>query len=94
MATKLNDPTKRAIARASDYRNVFGSGQGRRVLLDMMKEHHIMSPTIGAKVDSHDLAFNEGARNVVLRILKLMKTDVDKLENLMEEAADVNSTLY
>jgi len=94
MAKKLNNPSERVLARASDYKNVFGSGQGKRVLLDLMKEHHIMSPTISAKVDSHDLAFNEGARNVVLRILKIMKTDLSQIEKLMEDAENVETTLY
>lgn len=94
MAKKLEKRQSRAVARAVDYKNVFGSGQGKRVLLDLMKEHSMLSPTIRVKIDPIELAFNEGARNVCLRILKLMKVDVAQLEKLMEDAENADETLY
>ena len=51
----------------SDYKIVFGSEQGERVLEDLKKRCHFYATT-NVKGDSHESAFYEGQRAAVLWI--------------------------
>lgn len=68
----------------SDYKELFESSVGQRVLFDLMKCHHILNSTFIAG-DPSASAFYEGERSVVLRIMRKTKTDMKKfLKNLDE----------
>jgi len=58
--------------RRSDYRLVFDSEAGQRVLADLARFAHMGHPSY-VRGDAMETAFREGERNVVLRILALRR---------------------
>lgn len=79
----------RQIAKLIDYKTVFGSAQGKRVLYDMMKAAHMLETSF-VKKDSHEMAFREGERNNVIRILAILKMDPEKLRQMIQEGEEEN----
>lgn len=61
---------------------MFETPDGRWVLNDMMAAHGMLSPH---PMDPHKMAAREGERTAVLRILTLLKTDMNQLRERMEE---------
>ena len=57
--------------RLADYRAAFGSGEGQRVLHDLIARHFVLGPTFAA--DGITMAYREGQRDVVLHILRYMQ---------------------
>ena len=53
------------------YKRVFGSPDGQLVLKDLMDFCHFMQPTHDA-TNSHNSAYYEGKRRVLLRVLSFM----------------------
>lgn len=77
--------TKKARSQAGivrAYKNVFESPDGRKVIADLMRVHGMMSSSFSG--DANQTIFKEGERNVVLRILAVLKTD----EALLRERID------
>lgn len=70
-----------------NYHRTFQSPMGKEVLLDLIREHHVLS-TSYAKGDSHETAFREGERNVVLRILTLLNIRPLDIEKLIQEGQE------
>ena len=56
--------------RRDDYETVFSSEAGQRVLADLMGDFH-MGRSSHAAGDSHETAFREGERHVVLHIMNM-----------------------
>lgn len=65
------------------YKAVFSTDQGKKVLYDLMKTFHVLHSTMDA--NPQELAYNEGARSVVLRILRTIQTDPAELERMLNE---------
>jgi len=61
----------------NDYKKVFSSPEGKRVLFDLMKQGHYFHSSFTG--DPHEVIFREGERNLVNYILTLMKQDTTKL---------------
>lgn len=78
------DRAKKFAAVSQDYKNVFGTKQGERVLYDIMKGAHIIEPSY-VKGDPHETSFREGERNMALRIFTHLNMDVDQLKKRIEE---------
>ncbi len=57
--------------RLGDYRVVFGSAEGKRVLHDLIARHYVLGTTFHQEPTI--VAFNEGQRDVVLHILRYMQ---------------------
>lgn len=75
---------KKYVKTLEAYDQVFKSPAGQIVLLDMMKQHGILSSTF--KGDINDMLIKEGERNCVLRILHILKMDVKEiLERIDDE---------
>ncbi len=70
-------------AKVIDYRKTFSSEAGQRVLYDLMLEGHMLKPL---PMSSPDRDEAEGKRQIVLKILTMLKTDPDKLQKLIEGA--------
>jgi hypothetical protein len=68
------------------YQQTFGTVHGRTVLFDMLKTHSMISSTFNTDVNR--MLIKEGERNVVLRILALLKTDPDKFLQQVESGLD------
>lgn len=58
--------------RRADYREVFDSAAGRRVLADLGRFAHMDHPSY-VRGDALETAFREGERNAVLRIHALLR---------------------
>jgi len=71
---------------AGAYRQAFATPEGRIVLKDMIRVVGLYRES-GAR-DPGLLQYQEGARDVVRRLLKLTKLSEDELERMMEEAVD------
>ena len=65
------------------YKRTFDSPDGKKVLADLFKCCHMTTSTMDK--DPYETAFNEGARSVVLRILKTINTDVEALNKMYED---------
>ena len=77
--------SKKRIVKLKAYQTFFTSEYGKQVLWDMIAAHHVMSSTF-VKLDPLEMAMREGERNVILRILTILKTKPEKLTKLLEEA--------
>lgn len=74
--------------RIMDYRLVFKSEAGRRVLSDLVKRHGVFKPA--TELDPYALAYHAGERDVVMDILGYMDMkpeDVETRETLAEVTA-------
>lgn len=80
------DPEKLERQRKRDYKTVFNSPEGKSVLADMVKFHGVfeaMTPATG--MEPLELAYNEGMRIVILRILHMLEKEPTELR---QELAD------
>ncbi len=69
---------KKAAGKTYKYQQVFNSPEGQEVLKDLMNAHHVLSSTFDG--DIRKTIFREGERNVVLRILSILKMDVQQMQ--------------
>lgn len=72
--------------RRDDYETVFSSEAGQRVLADLMASFH-MGRSSHTSGDSHETAFREGERHVVLHVLSMTgnRSDPDWLNNKLDQ---------
>lgn len=64
------------------YKRFFDTQDGKLILKDLMKSCHVITSVMDK--DPYETAFNEGARSVVLRILKTTNTSIEQLNKLIE----------
>ena len=57
----------------NDFKTVFNSDEGKRVIADLEKRCHFMTTT-NIKGDSHESAYMEGQRSVLLFIKQMLQT--------------------
>src|SRR6266568_9425068 len=88
MANKkdLAPAAKRQIARIQDYKRLFKSDDGRKVLRDLFKNFSMLDGTFAPNRGELELAYLEGQRSVVLHILSRLNIDADELQTHMTEA--------
>ncbi len=77
--------------KAADYRETFGTDAGGRVLIDLIKAHHVFNSTFAKDERTHLL--REGERNAVLRILTIMGYTEKDLLQLSEQEIIYDETL-
>ncbi len=82
---------KRALKKVSDVQVLFGTELGKRVLWQLMKFCRMVDNT-HVKGDSHESAFLEGRRSVILWILQKQKTDLEKLDKIIEQGVYADET--
>ena len=75
--------SRKPVDRALSYQALFSSDDGQKVLWDLMHNHHMIGSTFSK--DPYEMALKEGERNVVLRILQILKIDVATLAKRIEE---------
>lgn len=73
---------KKQVQKILDYKKTFGSETGKRVLHDLMESNYVLSPTWSSSATPQDLAYREGARAMVLKILTILEVDPKKLREL------------
>lgn len=74
---------KRILGGIQDYKLTFSTEHGKRVIWDLMKRNGMMSDIFTE--NPHVSSYNEGRRAVVLYILQKMNTDIQKLQQQIEE---------
>jgi hypothetical protein len=67
----------------ADYKLLFESESGQRVLFDLMKVGHFMTTSFQGEV--HDCVFREGERNMVNYILTMLKQDPVELKRMIDK---------
>lgn len=86
MAKKILDVNETALARASDYKRIFSTEAGQRVIQDLINQHQILRPTYDAKSsDTNLMLIREGERAVILRILSILNVDPAKFLQRIKE---------
>lgn len=66
-----------AINILSAYKFALGGSKGSHghtVMEDLKNAHYINGPTVVGNIDPYTLAYNEGQRNVVLRIMSILES--------------------
>lgn len=66
-----------------DYRMVFGTDEGKRVLNDLLKQNYVLGTTANG-----DLQINEGRRIAVLQILQMLEVSPEQYRKLYGESVD------
>ena len=61
----------------TDYKSIFNSDEGSRVMADLEKRCHFLSTT-NIKGDSHESAYMEGQRSVLLFIKSMLQNEKEK----------------
>ena len=78
-------------AAKGQYISTFQAGSGEAVLADLMETFHVTSPTHCGE-NTHETAFCEGQRSVVLWILEQLRPEkpsaADKLRKIRESYLD------
>lgn len=69
----------------STYQYVFSTPEGKLVLEDLERSHHVHSTTFSPQAEKA-IYFAEGERNVVLRIKALLNRDLKQMEERMKNA--------
>ena len=77
------------VAKLQDYHTVFGSVAGKRVLNDLMKTHYVMNSTFHE--NQNVTCLREGERNAILRILTILKLDINHIRERIEEDEKIRS---
>lgn len=75
------------LASVTDFKNVFETKQGSRVLSKLMRDNFMLDTTFAAT--PHEMAMREGARNVILQILSKLETHPEQLRELIKESMHV-----
>lgn len=65
------------------YKRVFESEDGKKVLADLAKAGHVYRSTMDP--NPNEVAYKEGERSMVLRIMRTVKTDPSELEKYLNE---------
>lgn len=73
MDKKTKRHALRGVEKLEKYQKVFSSPDGEWVLNDMMAAHGMLSSSFQGRAS--DTIFKEGERNVVLRILTLLRSN-------------------
>jgi hypothetical protein len=73
--------------RRADYRSVFDSDPGWRVIADLFRFCRMAQPSFVAG-DSHATAYQEGMRRVFLRIAGILRMDEERFAQLLKESDD------
>ena len=75
---------KKKLDTLAAYQAVFSSPDGKKVLYDLIRNHHIIGTTYSK--DPQEMALKEGERNVILRIMHFINTDPDKFMKDVEQS--------
>lgn len=77
----FKESKKARIIRA--YREIFSTDAGKLVLNDLCKSCHVYHSTMDS--NPQELAYKEGERSVVLRILRTIEVDPFELDRLIKK---------
>ncbi len=87
---KKKDPQEQKLDILKDYQDVFKTHAGQRVLQDLMHTHWIMSSTYTN--DTTQMYIREGERNVVLRVLSILKVNMNELHERIKHDKEIRDS--
>lgn len=88
MANKKKSHVESYAELMSAYQNIFKSPEGELVLKDLMSTHGILSNIYSG--DVNQMLIREGERNTILRILSILKIDINSIyERIDRETKDM-----
>lgn len=65
------------------YRELFSSNEGLEVLHDLSKSCNVYTSTFDG--NPHEMAYKEGARSVILRIMRTIEMDPFELQKMIKQ---------
>lgn len=65
------------------YRELFSSDEGLEVLHDLCKACNVYTSTFDG--NPHEMAYKEGARSVILRIMRTLEIDPFELDRMIKK---------
>lgn len=74
--------------RMQDYRTVFSTVEGKRVLNDLLMKHWLFGSTVTEDANPNVMLVREGERNVILEIMRclnLKPSDLDQVRVTLTE---------
>lgn len=74
------------------YKRLFSTEDGQIVLKDLMRAGHFDQPSFDA--DPYLTAFNEGERHLLLRIIRTINSDPEKLLQLIKDNQEKQNEAY
>jgi hypothetical protein len=74
---------KKKYATIVAYKKVFSSTDGKNVLLDLMAAHNVFNSVFDS--NSSEMCRKEGERNVVLRLMTILKITPAEMQAFSEE---------
>lgn len=74
----------------ADYKLIFESEAGERVLYDLMKKCHFLHTSYDGDINS--MVFREGERNVVNYIMTMLKQDPSQIKKLIDKQEEEEFT--
>ena len=90
--TKAKVRTDMAQKTISAYKKLFATPEGQIVLRDLMNTTRFRGSVIGK--DPYETYYNEGSRNVVMRIIETINMSDANLEKMLEEMRKTDEDLY
>lgn len=67
---------RKKLDRIAAYQSLFATDDGKKVLYDLIRTHHILGTTFSK--DQNETYLKEGERNVVLRIMSILNIDPER----------------
>ena len=91
-AKPRSDREKKAILTKIAYKRVFGSGDGKLVLLDLMNSAGLLHTTYDPQNPNpvNNMLVAEGRREIVLRILTELNVDLETYLIMFDEAEEAS----
>jgi len=84
--------TKKALEVNVLYKKVFGDHDGQEVLKDLIASCGLMEA--GSDITPQGLAFKEGCRSVVLKIIQAIQLDPGTYIKLLEQIRDEQEEIF
>ena len=85
MTQKSGDGQQRqSVDKINSYKKLFASDDGKIVLYDLMKESYMLSST--ADPISHLASRNEGKREIMIYILRMIETETSTLYQMINRS--------
>lgn len=84
----MDNRTKQAKKVKAAYEKVFESDDGKIVLLDLIESTGLMGPSLNTRrqIESGlEMAFNDGAKSIVTRIIQQVKMKPEKFLDILEQ---------
>lgn len=79
----MNIHYRKEAKRKNAYRELFNTESGKEILSDLSKRYNILNTTFVAG-DPCSSAFNEGARSVVMSLIKLSSITVEEINDQLK----------